>query len=71
MGLDLFFREKEDVVITDLLMPVMDDLEVMHTIHESDPDQPRIVISGTGKKQDVIQALQMGAKDYISKPIIG
>ena len=28
-----------------------------------------IVISGAGKKQDVIQALQLGAKDYISKPI--
>ena len=69
-GLDLFFRENVDVVITDLLMPVMDGLEVMRTIHESDPDQPMIVISGAGKKQDVIQALQMGAKDYISKPII-
>jgi len=70
MGLDLFFRENVDVVITDLLMPVMDGLEVMRTIHKSDPDQPMIVISGAGKKQDVIQALQMGAKDYISKPII-
>lgn len=70
VGLDLFFRKKVDVVITDLLMPVMDGLEVMRTIHKSDPDQPMIVISGAGKKQDVIQALQMGAKDYISKPII-
>jgi len=70
VGLDLFSRENVDVVITDLRMPVMDGLEVMHTIHESDPDLPMIVISGAGKKQDVIQALQMGAKDYISKPII-
>jgi len=69
-GLDLFFREKVDVVITDLRMPVMDGLEVMRTIHASDPDLPMIVISGAGKKKDVIQALQMGAKDYISKPII-
>lgn len=70
VGLDLFFREKVDVVITDLRMPVMDGLEVMRTIHASDPDLPMIVISGAGKKKDVIQALQMGAKDYISKPII-
>ncbi|WP_320044180.1 response regulator [uncultured Desulfobacter sp.] len=70
VGLDLFFRKNVDVVITDLLMPVMDGLEVMRTIHEADPGQPMIVISGAGKKQDVIQALQMGAKDYISKPII-
>ena len=50
MGLDLFFRENVDVVITDLRMPVMDGLEVMRTIHESDPDLPMIVISGAGKK---------------------
>lgn len=70
VGLDLFFRENVDVVITDLRMPVMDGLEVMRTIHESNPDLPMIVISGAGRKQDIIQALQMGAKDYISKPII-
>jgi PAS domain S-box-containing protein len=70
VGLDLFFRENVDVVITDLRMPVMDGLEVMRTIHKFKPDLPMIVISGAGKKQDVIQALKMGAKDYISKPII-
>lgn len=68
-GLDLFFREKADVVITDLRMPVLDGLDVMRTIQKSDPDTPMIVISGAGRKQDVIQALQMGAKDYIAKPI--
>ncbi|WP_321494567.1 response regulator [uncultured Desulfobacter sp.] len=69
-GLDLFFRENVDVVITDLRMPVMDGLEVMRTIHKSDPDFPMVVISGVGKKQDIIQSLKMGAKDYISKPIL-
>ena len=68
-GLDLFFRESVDVIITDLRMPIMDGHEVMRTIHESDPDMPMIVISGAGEKQDVIQSLQMGAKDFISKPI--
>ncbi|NWH05755.1 response regulator [Desulfobacter latus] len=69
-GLDLFFRENVDVIITDLRMPIMDGLEVMRTIHKFEPDLPMIVISGAGEKQDVIQALKMGAKDYISKPII-
>ena len=69
IGIDLFFREHIDVVITDLKMPVMDGLEVMRTIQRVAPDIPMIVVSGAGKKQDIIQALQMGAKDYISKPI--
>lgn len=69
-GLKLFFQEKVDVIITDLRMPVMDGLDLMRNIHESDPDFPMIVISGAGAKQDVIRSLQMGAKDYISKPMI-
>ena len=70
VGLDLFFKEEVDVVITDLKMPVMNGIEVMRTIHRTAPEIPMIVVSGAGKKQDVIEALQMGAKDYITKPIV-
>ncbi len=69
VGLDIYFREEIDIVLTDLRMPVMDGLEVMTTIHRHNPDVPMVVVSGAGKKQDVIKALQMGAKDYITKPI--
>ncbi len=69
VGLDIFFRENVDVVVTDLRMPVKDGIEVMTTIHNYDPDIPMIVVSGAGNKNDVIAALQMGAKDYITKPI--
>ena len=69
VGLDIYFREAIDIVLTDLRMPVMDGIEVMTTIHQHNPDVPMVVVSGAGKKQDVIKALQMGAKDYITKPI--
>ena len=69
VGLDIFFREEIDVVLTDLRMPVMDGIDVMTTIRRHDPETPMIVVSGAGKKHDVIKALQMGAKDYITKPI--
>lgn len=68
-GLDLFFSESIDLVMTDLRMPVMDGIEVMTAIQAHDPEIPMIVISGAGKKHDLIKALQMGAKDYISKPV--
>jgi len=68
-GLDIFFNEVIDIVITDLRMPKKDGIEVMKTIHTVRPDTPMIVVSGAGKKEDIIKALRMGAKDYITKPI--
>jgi PAS domain S-box-containing protein len=68
IGLQVFFREKVDLVITDLRMPKKDGIEVMRSIHEHSPDTPMIVISGAGKREDIINALRIGAKDYITKP---
>jgi PAS domain S-box-containing protein len=68
-GLEIFFSEKIDIVLTDLRMPKKDGIEVMKAIHQTRPETPMIVISGAGKKQDIIKALRMGAKDYITKPI--
>lgn len=68
-GLDIFFNENIDIVITDLKMPKKNGIEVMNAIHEYKPDTPMIVVSGAGKKEDIIKALRMGAKDYITKPI--
>ena len=68
-GLELFFNNSVDMVITDLRMPVIDGLEVMKRIHDHNPDIPMVVISGAGERQDIIRALQMGAKDYLTKPI--
>jgi len=69
IGIELFFREKVDIVLTDLKMPRKDGIEVMNTIREHSPDTPMVVVSGAGKKEDIIKALRMGAKDYITKPI--
>jgi len=68
-GLDIFFNEEIDIVLTDLRMPKKDGIEVMKTIHHHHPDMPMIVVSGAGRKKDIINALRMGAKDYITKPI--
>ncbi len=70
IGLAIFFKEDVDMVITDLRMPRKDGIEVMTTIHAHNPDIPMVVISGAGETQDVIESLRMGAKDYITKPII-
>lgn len=68
-GLQIYFNEKIDLVLTDLRMPKKDGIEVMRIIHAHEPDAPMIVVSGAGQKEDIINALRMGAKDYITKPI--
>ncbi len=68
-GLDLFSKESIDVVLTDLRMPGIDGFEVMKAIQDQKPDTPVLVVSGANEKQDIIRALRMGAKDYITKPI--
>lgn len=50
-------------------MPVLGGLEVLHTITQKTPDSPVIVISGAGELNDAIEALRLGAWDFITKPI--
>ncbi|PLX96670.1 MAG: hypothetical protein C0622_14475, partial [Desulfuromonas sp.] len=47
-GIEIFLREKPDLVLCDLRMPEVDGLEVLDRIHSESPDTPIIVISGTG-----------------------
>ncbi len=68
-GLEIFYREFPDLVVLDLKMPEMGGLEVLESIGEKSPDTPLIVASGTGNMASVVQALRLGAWDYIFKPI--
>ena len=68
-GMAVIDAKPVDLVLTDLRMPEMDGLEVMQAIHGRRPDLPMIVISGAGDRDDIILALRMGARDYITKPV--
>ncbi|THB76132.1 MAG: response regulator [Desulfobacteraceae bacterium] len=68
-GLDIMYATHLDIILTDLRMPVMDGLEVMKAVQDHDPQIPMVVVSGAGRKEDIINALRMGAKDYITKPV--
>ncbi|MBI5592381.1 MAG: sigma-54-dependent Fis family transcriptional regulator [Deltaproteobacteria bacterium] len=69
-GLAVFRTEKPDLVVVDLRMPGIDGLEVLSTVIAESPDTPTLVVSGTGVIQDAIEALRMGALDFITKPIL-
>jgi CheY-like chemotaxis protein len=57
-----------DLVITDLNMPVMDGMELMRRIKESNPALPVIVITGYGTFHTEKRVLSNGADGYIPKP---
>ncbi len=67
-GLELIAAYTPDIVIVDLRMPELDGFGVMAALKEMSPTTPVIVVSGTGEMQDVVEALRLGAWDFILKP---
>ena len=69
-GLEVFEREKPEMVVLDLQMPVLNGIEVLKILTKEHPEMPVVVISEPGGLDDVIQALRIGAWDYLTKPIV-
>lgn len=69
IGIERFREIHPDIVLVDLRMPEMDGLDVLQIITKEAPETPIIVISGTGVLLDAIEALRLGAWDYVMKPI--
>ncbi len=57
-----------DLLLTDLSMPRMDGLELIRALKEFDPRIPVAVISGYGTAENVVEALNGGAFNFLSKP---
>lgn len=57
-----------DVVITDIRMPGMDGLEFTRAIKEKDPRATIIILTGFPSVEDAVEAIKMGASDYMTKP---
>ncbi len=69
-GVASFNDNQPDVVLCDLRMPNMDGLAVLKEINLIRPNTPFIVVSGAGVMADVVEALRLGASDYLIKPIL-
>ncbi len=63
-------KQPYDLVLTDLQMPNIDGRELLKYMADEFPDIPKIVFTAYGEDNDIILALQSGARDYLYKPIV-
>jgi len=68
-GIELCQKHSPHIIITDIRMPGMDGIEVLKSIKKTDPDKEVIVTTGFGEIDYAVQALQLDASDFITKPI--
>ena len=70
-ALEMAGRELLDLVILDIMMPGMSGLEVLKILRQtrSATELPVIMASAKGESQDVVNALELGANDYATKPL--
>ncbi len=68
-ALQLFRHKVVDLVITDVVMPKMDGIELLEAVKGLRPETEVIVISAQGTIEKAVQAMKWGAFDFIEKPI--
>jgi len=69
IGLDILSNKKIDLVITDIRMPEMNGLELLEKLKEISYDVIVIVVTAYGSIESAVEAMQLGANDYITKPV--
>ena len=67
--LSLAATRKADLYLIDLLLVESSGFDLIKKVRQSDPDAAILVISGESSKMSISQALEMGANDYILKPL--
>lgn len=67
-GLDIAKEENFDLIVTDLIMPKIGGIEVLKELSLMNNTTPVIVITAYGTVQNAVEAMKLGAIDYITKP---
>lgn len=68
-ALDKLGKQQFDVIVLDLAMPGMGGLETLEKIKQNDPDAEIIMLSGQGTLKSGVEAMRLGAEDFLEKPV--
>lgn len=67
-AVEMYKKEKPDLVTMDITMPDMDGISAVKEIRKSDPSARIVMCSALGQQSMVMEAIQAGARDFIVKP---
>ncbi len=73
IGVEVALQEKPDLIVCDIMMPVLDGYGVLHLLHKNPEVQytPFIFLSAKAEREDLRRGMELGADDYLSKPFEG
>jgi DNA-binding NtrC family response regulator len=68
-AIELFLRESPDVVILDIVMPVLGGMETIGKLKQIDANVPVIIVTGRTDATTAVETMKLGAYDYLVKPV--
>ena len=67
-GLRMFYDQKPDVLVADVMMPKMDGFEMVRHIRKTDKRTPVLFLTARSAVNDVVEGFELGGNDYLKKP---
>ncbi len=68
-AVELYEKYKPDLLVLDLIMPVMDGIEALEAIKKCHPDASVIVVTAMRDSEELQKSIELGASGYIEKPL--
>ena len=68
IGLQKALSESYDLILLDVMLPIIDGFEVCNKVREQSREQPVVMLTAKTAEEDIIQGLKLGADDYVAKP---
>jgi DNA-binding response OmpR family regulator len=68
VALEQYEAQKPDILVLDVMMPLMDGFEVARKVRANDRQTPIIFLTAKSQSKDVVAGFELGANDYLKKP---